>query len=94
MTTATPVVAERERQAACEATFNRISKRWPGHGDLRTLKRDYPALNEALEASEKALNDTWKACRDDMATMKEFTAALSAWEAMNYQVVAVLKAVK
>lgn len=92
--TTTKAAAERERQAAFNATLKRLNAALAAAGegiDLKALKRVKPAENAKLEAAEKRLNTTWLAAQLNMATHDEYLGALGSWEAANYRAFNTLK---
>ena len=93
-TTTSPTEAEAERNELCSEVMQRIAASWKPPLTLKALRAKRPAVNDKLEAAEKKLNDTWLACRNDLADLNEFKAALDAWEIMNYKAAAALKAVR
>ena len=97
MNTATTREAEeKQRQAAFFTTLGRVGAAWKRAGaavNLQALTDKAPAADVLLETARKRLDSTWLTAQCNMATPADFTAALDAWEAENYNAITALKAV-
>lgn len=97
MTTIASLTAEKDRQAAFNATLGRVGAAWKRAGKgvtLQALTDKAPAADVLLEAARKRLDSTWLSCQSDMATLAEFTVALRSWEIANDNAIIALKAVQ
>lgn len=95
MTTEIRTPAEKDRQNLCDRAILRISEAWKEASGPNDLRDAFPALNEELKAAQTHLDEVWRAARlSDLVTIEDFKKALEAWEELNYQGIAMLKAVK
>jgi len=93
-TTTTSAAAERARQKAIEAAFERVSKSWGPDLSPMALKPVLPLLNAKLEAAKAALDTAWEDAKAGRIPREQFDIALKAWENENYAAISALKAVR